>query len=126
MLLSPLARRNYRDGRLVAVDGLNEYAEAAKEVATEEQVTFVDLYQMSKQYLGRQTQEEAESLSLAPKPGTKEPNEMALNQAVAALFGRIIADNVIRTEVELGPNVIGLPDGTGPAMPKQAAPTDGR
>jgi hypothetical protein len=93
ILVSPLAGN----------PSLSAYADAARDVATEERVTFVDMYQMSRQYLSHAT------------PAA----------ATAVVFGRMVADNVIRTEVELGPNVTGVPEGAGSVIPKQAAPTDG-
>lgn len=93
ILVSPLAGN----------PSLSAYADAARDVATEERVTFVDMYQMSRQYLSHAT------------PAA----------ATAMVFGRMVADNVIRTEVELGPNVTGVPEGAGSVIPKQAAPTDG-
>lgn len=124
ILISPLCMRVYRDGKLAADDAMSEYADTARDVATQDRVTFVDLYQMSRQYLGGQTQAAANALYVTV-PGGKFPDRVSLSEAGSALFGRLVADNVIRTEVELGPNVNGLPEGAGPAMPKQAAPTDG-
>lgn len=125
ILLSPLSRHTYRDGKLTSDDGLRDYANAVRELAAEEHVTFVDLYGMSQQYLRGLTQEQADALDLASQPGAKGPDRTHLNKKGSDLFGRLIADNVIRNEVELGPNVVGLPEGSAPVMPKQAASTDG-
>jgi len=131
ILVSPLSRRNFKDGALVD-DDLKEYAAAAKRVATEEKVTFVDLYAMSSQYLKGKTQEQADEFNAvahadaaAEKSGAGKPDRTHLNDHGKAFFGRMVADNVIRTEVELGPNVNGLPDGAVATLPVQAAPTDG-
>jgi lysophospholipase L1-like esterase len=133
ILVSPLSRRNYRDEALSKDDGLQEYADAAREVAAEDRVTFVDLYGMSQQLLSRMTQEQADDFDMTNHPDAKAeststaaPDRTHLNEKGKAIFGRLIADNVIRSEVELGPNVIGLPEGSGPVLPKQAASTDGR
>ena len=125
ILVSPLSARVSRGAKLSTDEDLRVYADAARQVATEDRVAFVDLYQMSRQYLGGQTEQQADALEMVA-PGSKASNRIHLNEAGSSLFGRLIADNVIRTEVELGPNVNGLPEGTGPVMPKQAAPTDGR
>ena len=113
-------------------DGLKEYAAAARRVAAEEKVTFVDLYAMSSQYLKNKTQEQADEFdavahpdAAAEKTAAAKPDRTHLNDRGKAFFGRMVADNVIRTEVELGPNVNGLPEGAVATLPAQAAPTDG-
>lgn len=130
ILVSPLSRRNYKDGQL-SVDALKQYAAAARRVASEDKVTFVDLYALSTRLLQGMTQEQADALDAEAHPDAKaengsaaKPDRTHLNDKGKALFGRMVADNVIRTEVELGPNVKGVP--SDPATPKQAAPTDGK
>ena len=133
ILVSPLSRRNYRDGTL-ADDGLSAYAAAAQRVAAEEKVTFVNLFALSQQLLKGTTQEQADSFDATNHPDAKaegssvhKPDRTHLNEKGKAVFGRMVADNVIRTEVELGPNVNGLPPGAEPMpLPKQASPTDGK
>jgi lysophospholipase L1-like esterase len=129
VILSPLSRRNYEDGKLVD-DGLKQYAAAARTVAAEEKVTFVDLLSLSQKYLSTRTQQEADTLNATSHPDAKAENSSAtkpdrthLNDTGKALFGRMVADNVIRIQVELGPNVKGLPEDATPML--QAAPTDG-
>jgi len=102
-------------------------------VAAEEKVTFVDLNALSTGYLKDKTQEEADTFNAvahpdatAEKTGPMKPDRTHLNDKGKAFFGRIVADNVIRTEVELGPNINGLPAGAVAAtLPSQTAPTDG-
>ena len=133
ILVSSLSRRNYKNGRL-ADDGLELYAAAAKRVAAEEHVTFVDLFNLSRTLLNRMTQEQADRFDASMHPDAKAENAAAnkpdrthLNDLGKAVFGRMVADNVIRTQVELGPNVNGLPAGSGPDLRlQQAAPTDGK
>ena len=108
ILVSSLSRRNYQDGKLSTSDGLKDYADATRRVAAEERVTFVDLYGMSCQLLSRMTQEQADAFDMVDHPA---PDRTHLNDKGKAVFGRMIADNVIRTEVELGPNVIAVPTG---------------
>jgi lysophospholipase L1-like esterase len=43
VLVTPLSRRNYKNGQLI-VDPLNDYAAAMREVAAEEHVSLIDLY----------------------------------------------------------------------------------
>jgi lysophospholipase L1-like esterase len=132
IILSPLSRRNYKEGKLVTTDGLKEYAAAARTVAAEEKVTFVDLLSMSQKYLSGMTQEEADTMDMVDHPDAKaenagpaKPDRTHLNDKGKAVFGRMVADNVIRTQVELGPNVNGLPEGSTPAVVQQPSSTDG-
>ncbi|MFC6647472.1 GDSL-type esterase/lipase family protein [Granulicella cerasi] len=127
VVLSPLSRRNYTDGKLVE-DGLAAYADAARDVAAQERVTFVDLFALSRKYLSGLTQEQADELDATTHPDAKAENATAgkpdrthLNDKGKSIFGRMVADNVIRVQVELGPNVVGVPEAT----TTQAAPTDG-
>jgi lysophospholipase L1-like esterase len=115
ILVSPLSRRNYKDGKLID-DGLKEYAAAARRVAAEESVTFLDLLQMSGKLLGDMTQEQADQFNAGNHPDAKAENSgpakadrTHLNENGKSVFGRMVADEVIRREVELGPNVLGLP-----------------
>jgi lysophospholipase L1-like esterase len=132
ILVTPLSRRNYANGALVQ-DDLAAYAAAAKQVAIEEKVTLVDLYGMSRKMLAGMTQEQADRFDAVFHPDAKSenknqgPDRTHLNHDGQMLFGRVIADNVIRTEVELGPNVVGLPEAATQApVAQQPAPTDGR
>ena len=133
ILVTPLARRNY-DGSAVKEDGLGKYAAAAKLVAEQEKVTLVDLNGISRKYLSGLTQQQADQLNAvahadakAEVGSTSAPDRTHLNDQGKALFGRMVADNVIRTQVELGPNVKGIPEAEMKKMgPLQAAPTDGK
>ncbi|MGH7222677.1 MAG: GDSL-type esterase/lipase family protein [Gemmataceae bacterium] len=115
ILVTPLSRRNYRDGQL-AVDPLAKYAAAARRVAAEDKVTLVDLYAMSTTLLRGMTQAQADTLDAIDHPdaaaenGTaRRPDRTHLNAKGKALFGRMVADDVARIEVELGPNIKGVP-----------------
>lgn len=129
ILVTPLSRRNYKDGALVK-DGLEDYAASVRKVGAEEKVTIVDLFSVSQKYLSGITQQQADTFDMVGHPDEKAENASAakpdrthLNDKGKALFGRMVADNVIRVQVELGPNVNGLPDGALAVL--QAAPTDG-
>jgi len=130
VVLSPLARRTFKDGKPSNPD-LQLYANAARRVAAEEDVTFVDLLALSTQVLSKMTQSEADEFDAVGHADAKAENATAtldrthLNDKGKAVFGRIVADNLIRTQVELGPDVVGLPVGTATVLPSQAAPTDG-
>jgi lysophospholipase L1-like esterase len=132
ILVSSLSRRTYKDGKLVD-DGLKAYANATKRVAAEEKVTFVDLSAMSTQLLAGMTQEQADSFDAETHPdaaaenaGPAKPDRTHLNDKGKVVFGSMVADDVIRTQVELGPNVNGLPAGTTAILPHPATPTDGK
>ncbi len=129
VLLTPLSRRNYKDGTL-AVDALRQYAAATREVAAEEKVTVVDLYQLSTKLLQGMTQEQADTLDADSHPDAKaengagsKPDRTHLNEQGKTLFGRLVADNLARIEVELGPDIKGVPAAS---TPRQEAPTDGK
>jgi len=131
ILVTPLSRRNYRDGTLIQDDGLADYAAAMHRVAGEDDVTLVDLYSMSCRLLSGMTQQQADQFDAQAHPdakaenGAAKPDRTHLNEHGKQVFGRLVADNVIRTQVELGPNVKGVPQQASSASPKQAAPTDG-
>lgn len=125
ILVSPLSRRNYKNGELVD-DGLKEYAAAARSVAAEEHVAFVDLFNLSQHYLSAMSQAQADELDAVAHPDAKaengsavKPDRTHLNEKGKAVFGRMVADNVIRSEVELGPNVKGVPDSANPSLISQ-------
>jgi hypothetical protein len=93
-------------------------------------VTFVDLNSISSQLLSRMTQEQADSFDATTHPDAAQENSSGsahdrthLNERGKQVFGRLVAENVIRTEVELGPNVVGIP--ASELLLLQAAPTDG-
>lgn len=131
VVFSPLTRRNYKDGKL-AEDGLEQYQEAAKQVAAEEKVTFIDLLHLSRNLLQNMTQEQADIYNAGNHPDAAAENKSAakpdrthLNEKGKEVFGRLVADNLIRIQVELGPNVKGVPASAVPSTTHQAAPTDG-
>ena len=79
------------------------------------------------------SQDQADTLNARSHPDAEaenatesKPDRTHLNDRGKAVFGRMVADNVIRSQVELGPNVKGLPEGVAPMLPSQPAPTEGR
>jgi lysophospholipase L1-like esterase len=131
VVISPLARRGFKDGKPSNED-LRLYANAARRVAAEENVTFIDLLSLSTSVLSKMTQEQADEFNATGHADARAENGKAaidhthLNDKGKAVFGRIVADNLVRTQVELGPDVIGIPIGAAAALPQQAAPTDGK
>ena len=132
VVLSPLARRGFKDGK-PSNEGLKLYANAARRVAAEEDVTFIDLLSLSTSLLAKGTQQDADRFDAVGHADAKADGKTAgapaldrthLNPVGQATFGRIVADNLVRTQVELGPDVIGIP--TAASLPTQAAPTDGK
>jgi lysophospholipase L1-like esterase len=125
VVISPLARRTFQDGKPSNAD-LGLYATAARRVAEQQDVTFIDLLAISDALLSKMSQAEADEFDAAGHPDQKAENGAA--SGVAALdrthldeygkrvFGRVIADNLVRTLVELGPDVIGVPVAQHPAL----------
>jgi len=112
VVVSPLARRTFKDGKPSNED-LRLYANAARRVASEEDVTFIDLLSLSTAVLAKMTQEQADEFNATghtdarAEQGKSGVDRTHLDDKGRAVFGRIVADNLIRTQVELGPDVIG-------------------
>jgi lysophospholipase L1-like esterase len=133
VIVTSLSRRTYKDGKVV--EDLKAYATAARQVALEENVTVVDLNAISTGMLNKMTQEDADRFDATAHPDARAENSgkaapaldrTHLNAYGQKVFGRLVADNLIRTQVELGPDVIGEPVAAAPAAPTQAAPTEGK
>jgi lysophospholipase L1-like esterase len=114
VIVTSLSRRNYKEGKLVM--DLVPYAAAARRVANEEHVPLVDLYSMSTRLLNGMTQEAADGFDAPAHPDAKAENATAaapdrthLNEKGSRVFGRMVADGLIRICVELGPDVKGEP-----------------
>jgi len=114
VIVSPLARRTFKDGK-PSNDDLKLYADAAQRVAEQENVTFINLLAMSNALLSHMTQEQADGFDAVGHADQRAENGKAqidrthLDEAGKKVFGRMIADNIVRTCVELGPDVIGVP-----------------
>jgi lysophospholipase L1-like esterase len=111
VIVTPLSRRTFVDGKVK--EDLNEYAAAARRVAAEEDLTLIDLNKMSTDLLNTMTQEQADGFDMVGHADAKAENGAAkldrthLNDKGKAVFGRMVADALIRTQVELGPDVVG-------------------
>lgn len=112
VIVTSLSRRNYKDG--VLVQDLTAYANAAKRVAMEEDVTVVDLNAMSVKMLEKMTQQQADQFDATghedqrAENGKSRVDRTHLNAKGQALFGRMVAENLVRMQVELGPDVVGV------------------
>jgi lysophospholipase L1-like esterase len=113
VVVTSLSRRNYRDG--VLVQDLKDYSSAARRVGMEENVTVIDLNAMSVKLLEAMTQAQADEFNATGHADERAENKKSpvdrthLNPKGQALFGRMVADTLVRTQVELGPDVIGEP-----------------
>jgi lysophospholipase L1-like esterase len=110
VIVTSLSRRSYQDGKLVK--DLTAYANAAKRVANEEDVPLIDLNAQSVKLLETMTQEQADQFDAAGHPdaaGNIGLDRTHLNAAGAAVFGRMVADDLMKACVELGPDVKGAP-----------------
>lgn len=112
VLVTSLSRRTYRDGKVV--EDLKAYAAATKKVGAEEDLTVVDLNSMSTALLNKMTQEQADEFDMTGHPDEKAENKgpakldrTHLNPHGQEVFGRMVADRLVHTQVELGPDVKG-------------------
>lgn len=116
VILSPLARRTFRDGRPWNED-LRKYADAARRVAEQENVSFIDLLSMSEALLSTMTQAQADAFDATGHPDQRAENASArldrthLDDEGKKVFGRMVAGQLVRTRVELGPDLLGAPSG---------------
>ncbi|MEG9435736.1 rhamnogalacturonan acetylesterase [Edaphobacter sp. HDX4] len=112
-VVTSLSRRNYEDGHLI--EDLNAYSAAARRVAAEENVAVVDLNAMSTKLLVGMTQEQADQFDAKgnedqhAENGKNKMDRTHLNAKGQALFGRMVADSLVRVQVELGPDIVGQP-----------------
>ena len=113
VVVTSLSRRNYKDGAVV--QDLKDYSAAAKRVGMEENVTVIDLNEMSVKLLEGMTQAQADEFDATGHEDQRAENKKNaidrthLNAKGQALFGRMVADTLVRTQVELGPDVVGEP-----------------
>jgi lysophospholipase L1-like esterase len=113
VVVTSLSRRTYKDG--VLVQDLKDYSAAARRVGMEEDVTVIDLNAMSVKLLEGMTQAQADEFDATghaderAENGKNKVDRTHLNEKGQALFGRMVADTLIRTQVELGPDVVGEP-----------------
>jgi lysophospholipase L1-like esterase len=120
VLVTSLSRRTFKDGKVV--EDLKEYATATRELGAKNFITVVDLNAVSTAMLNRMTQEEADKFNAVGQEKEREAvgksgtDRTHLNPYGQKIFGRIVADQIVRTQVELGPDVVGEPMKPPPAM----------
>jgi lysophospholipase L1-like esterase len=108
ILVTSLARRNYKDGKLD--DSLEPYAKATRRVGAEENVPVIDLHAASMKLLATMTQEEADKFDADTHPDAKAENKQKgpdrthLNHEGQMVFGRMVIDDLARLCPEWGPN----------------------
>jgi lysophospholipase L1-like esterase len=141
VLVTSLSRRNYKDGQLI--EDLTPYVDATKKVGAEEYITVVDLNGLSVAMLKKMTQDEADKFDATAHPDAKAENKTPaqagaapsappsvpldrthLNPEGQKVFGRIVADQIVRTLPELGPDTIGVPMPAGARGFPMMAPPD--
>lgn len=122
VLITPLSRRTFVNGKVK--EDLKEYADATRQVAMEEDITCIDLNALSTRFLNSIGQEKADEFNATDHPdkrieqGKSPLDRTHLNEKGKAVFGRMVAENLVRTQVELGPDVIGVPASQNPTIAK--------
>jgi lysophospholipase L1-like esterase len=113
VLVTSLSRRTFKDGKVF--EDLAEYVAATKEVGTKNRITVIDLNALSTALLNRMTQAEADNFDRgSPDPTATgvdavQPGKLDrthLNPYGQKVFGRMMADEIARTRVELAPDVV--------------------
>lgn len=129
VLVTSLSRRTFRDGKVV--EDLTDYVNATREVGAKNDITVIELNAISTRLLNGMTQEQADRFDRGLDPDTGKPVPLPGSDVVATtatgadkpaaldrthlnpygqkVFGRIVADQLVRTLVELGPDVVGQP-----------------
>ncbi len=122
VLITSLTRRNFDNGKLI-VDPLHEYAAATREVAAEDHVALIDLYQLSRALIEPMTQEQADQYDAtahddAKAEGATEtiPDRTHLNDLGKRTFGDIVAQATYDAVPALKPylQLTPMPAGTMP------------
>jgi lysophospholipase L1-like esterase len=127
VLVTSLSRRTFKDGKVV--EDLTDYVNATKEVGAKNFITVIELNALSTALLNRMTQADADKFDRgspdptatgvdATMPGTLDRTH--LNPYGQKVFGRIVADQIVRTQVELGPDLIGQPSPGPGGLPAQS------
>lgn len=130
VLVTSLSRRTFRDGKVV--EDLTDYVNATREVGAKNGITVIELNALSTRLLDTMTQEQADrfdknadpqtgrltvtasdsvtaTASGVDRPAAASLDRTHLNPNGQKVFGRMVADQLVRTLVELGPDVVGEP-----------------
>lgn len=111
VILSPLARRNYKDGKPDNAD-LRRYADAAQRVTEQENVTFIDLLSLSNALLDTMTQAQADQFDATGHADERAENGKSridrthLDPLGKKVFGRMVADHLARVRPELAADIL--------------------
>ena len=116
VLVTSLSRRTMKDGKVV--EDLKDYAAATKAVGAKNSITVVDLNAISTAMLNRMTQDQVDQFNAVGQAlereavGKSGTDRTHLNPYGQMVFGRIVAEQLVRAQVELGPDVVGEPTKT--------------
>lgn len=112
ILVTSLSRRNYDNGQLI-VDPLRDYAEATRQVAAEDHVPLIDLYELSQAFLKPMSQHEADQydLNTREKVIAVRPDRTHLNRLGKRTFGDMVACAVVRNVPALRAYITLIPTG---------------
>jgi lysophospholipase L1-like esterase len=118
VLVTSLSRRTFKDGKVV--EDLSAYAAATKEAGAKNGIVVVDLNAISTAMLNKLGQDQADKFDALLHPDATAENPTTgktaldrthLNPYGQKVFGRVVADQLGRDQVELGPDVVeNLPD----------------
>jgi lysophospholipase L1-like esterase len=125
VLVTSLSRRTMRGGKIV--EDLNDYAQATREVGAKNSIAVIDLNALSTAMLNRMTQEQADQFDAELHPDAKAENTSSpqprldrthLNPHGQQVFGRTVAEQLVRTHAELGPDLSGVPASAAQSLPQ--------
>ena len=130
ILVTSLSRRTMRDGKII--EDLKEYAQATREVGAKNSIAVIDLNTLSTEMLNGMTQEQADQFDAALHPDANAENALNaqpkldrthLNPHGQQVFGRIVAEQLVKAQPELGAD-LELPVSTpASALPTQTKPS---
>lgn len=113
VLVTPLTRRQFKDGKLDR--GLEPWAEATRQAAKETDTSLIDLFAVSAAAVEKMGSDEANTMAQAPPPapGEAPPTEPSapkfdythLGAKGSEYFGRMVADLLVKERPELKPYV---------------------
>ena len=113
VLVTSLSRRTMRDGKII--EDLKEYAQATREVGAKESVAVIDLNELSTTMLNAMTQEQVDQFDAVLHPDATAENAAKsqpkldrthLNPHGQQVFGRIVAEQLVKVRPELAPDLI--------------------
>lgn len=93
ILVTSLARRNFKDGQ-IAADILTSYSAAARQVAAEKQVNLIDLSVLSIEMLNKIGPAAAAEFDVKNQDGS--PDRTHLSRKGSATFGKIVATELVK------------------------------